>query len=138
MASSYGMSAILGYALARSAEAMLRTAGATTVHFVRVAQITGTLEQRQLGQAQPQYDDVAIGPAAISAENIPPAAMKIEVLLPARVVARHAEQEGAESGTGWLLSARGILYQGTLLRISDVKADVFAGVEYLYHVTAEV
>jgi hypothetical protein len=135
---SYGTSALRGYAVARSAEAMLRTVGATTVHVIRLAQITGTLGQRELGQAQPQYDDVAIGPAAISVESVPPAAMKIDVLLPARVVARQAEAEGAESGTAWLLSARGILHEGTLLRISKVKADSFAGVEYLYHVTAEV
>lgn len=138
MSSSYGMSAMQGYALARSAEAMLRTAGATTVHVLRTAQITGTLAQRQLGQALPQYDDVAIGPAAVSVQSVPPEAMKIEALLPARVVAKHAEQEGAENGTAWLLSARGILYQGTLLRISKVEAELFAGVEYLYRVTAEV
>lgn len=138
MASAYGMAGIRGFAMARSTEAILRAVGATTVHVIRLAQITGTLEQRQLGQTQPQYDDIAIGPAVVKAESIPPTSMKIDVILPARMVAKYAEQEGLESGTAWLTSARGILYEGTLLRISDVKAETFAGVEYLYRVTAEV
>ena len=138
MASAMGMTAVRGYAMARSAEAMLRVVGSTVVHVLRPQVLTGTLQQRELGQTQPQYADIAIGPAVVNAENVPPTSMKIDVLLPARAVNRQAQAEGVESGTAWLAGARGILYQGTLLRISDVKASVFAGVEYLYHVTAEV
>ena len=61
------------------------------MHVVRVAEVAGTLQQRQLGLAQPQYDDVAIGPAVVRAQSVPSAAMKIDVVLPARVVAKHAE-----------------------------------------------
>jgi hypothetical protein len=138
MAASYGWSAVRGYAMARNAEAMLRAVGATVVHVVRMAALTGTEQQRELGMSQPQYDDVAIGPAAVSVESIPPTSMKIDVLLPAQVVRKHAEAEGAENGVAWLLSARGIMYECTLLRIAGVKVSTFAGVDYLYHVTAEV
>ncbi len=138
MQTAFGMSAFRGFAMARSAEAMLRAVGATTVHVIREAQLTGTLQQRQLGMAQPQYDDVAIGPAVVTSESQPPTSVKINVILPARVVAKQAEQEGAENGISWLLNARGIQYEGALLRITKVSAELFAGVEYLYQVTAEV
>ncbi len=135
---AYGMAGFRGFAMARSAEAMLRAVGGTTVHVIREAQLTGTLQQRQLGMAQPQYGDVAIGPAVVEVESQPPTSMKINVTLPARAVAIYAEAEGAGDGTAWLLSARGIEYEKTLLRITDVKTELFAGVEYLYQVTAEV
>ncbi len=136
--SAYGAAGLRGYAMARNTEAVLRAVGATTVHVLRLGALTGTLQQRQLGQTEPQYDDIAIGPAFVSVESVPPQAMKLTAVLPARVVNQHAEQEGAASGAQWLATARGILYQGTLLRITDVKAELFAGVEYLYRVTAEV
>ncbi len=137
MLDAMGASAARGFAMARAAEAMLRAVGATNVHVIRVAQKTGTLQQRQLGQALPQYSDVVIGPAVVSAECVPPAAMKLKIVLPARVVRGFAQQEGEESGTQWLASARGVMHEGTLLRITDVQAEVLAGVEYMYRVTAE-
>ena len=138
MLDAWGSQAGRGFAVARAAEAMLRAVGATNVHVVRLAANTGTLQQRQLGQAQPQYDDVVIGPAVVSAECVPPAAMKVNAVLPARVVRKIAEQEGAESGAAWLSSARGIMYEGALLRITKVETEMLAGVAYLYRVTAEV
>lgn len=127
-----------GFGTARAAEAVLRAVGATTVHVIRLATLTGTEQQRELGQTQPQYDDVAIAPAAVKTESTAPATLKVNAILPGLEVRKHAEAEGAESGTAWLLSARGILYEGTLLRISQVQAEVMGGVEFLYYVTAEV
>lgn len=138
MHNAFGISAFRGFAMARGAEAMLRAVGATSVHVIREAQVTGTLQQRQLGQAQPQYDDVIVGPAVIDVQSVPPAEMKVHVLLPARAVRKLAEQESAGDGNAWLTSARGIQFEGKLLRITEVKAELFAGVEYLYRVTAEV
>jgi hypothetical protein len=124
--------------MARNAEAVLRATGATVVHVLREQLMTGTLQQRQLGQTQPQYADIAVGPAVVVAETTPPSAMKLNVILPAHEVNKHAQAEGVENGTAWLTGARGILYQGTLLRITEVKAEVMAGVEFLYYVRAEV
>lgn len=138
MIDAFGGSAFRGFGMARAAEAMLRTMGATTVHVVREAQFTGSLQQRQLGQTQPQYNDVQVGPAVLRVESNSGSVMKIGVILAGSTVKKLAQAEGAESGTAWLLNARGILFQGTLLRITDVRAELFAGVEYLYHVKAEV
>ncbi|ABF43358.1 hypothetical protein Acid345_4358 [Candidatus Koribacter versatilis Ellin345] len=138
MLDAMGASAARGFAMARAAEAMLRAVGATNVHVIRVSQKTGTLQQRQLGQALPQYNDVVVGPAVVSAECVPPAAMKLKIVMPARVVRKFAEQEGEPSGTQWLAGARGIMHEGTLLRITNVQAEFLAGVEYVYRVTAEV
>lgn len=138
MIDAFAGAAFRGFGMARAAEAMLRTMGATTVHVVREAQFTGTMQQRQLGQTQPQYSDVQVGPAVVQVETQPASAMKISVILAGRTVMKLAQAEGATSGSAWLLSARGILFQGGLLRITDVRAELFAGVEYLYHVKAEV
>jgi len=135
---SYGTSAGRGFALGRNVEAVLRSVGATVVHVLREQVLTGTMQQRQLGQTQPQYADIAVGPAVVVAETTPPAAMKLSVILPGHEVNQRAQAEGVENGTLWLTSARGILYQGTLLRITQVRAEVMAGMEYLYYVTAEV
>jgi hypothetical protein len=138
MMDAFWGSAFRGFAMARIAETILRAVGATTIHIIREAQFTGTLQQRQLGQVQPQYNDIEIGPAMVRAESVPATSMRIDVTLPGRVVRKFAQVEGAANGTSWLLGARGILYQGTLLRITDVTAELFAGVEYLYRVKAEV
>ncbi len=138
MLDAMGASAARGFAMARAAEAMLRAVGATNVHVIRVSQKTGTLQQRQLGEALPQYNDVVVGPAVVSAECVPLAAMRLEIVLAASVVRKFAQQEGAQSGTEWLAGARGIMHEGTLLRVTDVKAEYLAGVEYVYRVTAEV
>ena len=124
--------------MARSAEAMLRAMGGTMVHVIRPQLMTGTLQQRQLGQTQPQYADVAVGPAVVTVESTAPTSMRINVVLPARAVRKYADAEGAENGAAWLMSARGILYQGSLLPITKVKAEVMSGVEFAYRVTAEV
>lgn len=137
MTNSFGTSAVRGFGMARNAEAVLRAVGATVVHVIRLGALTGTQQQRELGQTQPQYADIAIGPAVVAAESTPPASMTINVILPARVVAKHAAEEGLENGTAWLTSARGILYQGALLRITKVRAETLAGVDLLYYVTAE-
>jgi hypothetical protein len=138
MIDAFGGSAFRGFGIARLAETMLRTMGATTVHLIRESQFTGTLQQRQLGQTEPQYNDVQVGPALVQTESQPPAAMKINVTLSGRTVMKLAQAEGIADGMAWLMSSRGILHQDTLLRITDVKAEMFAGVEYLYRVKAEV
>ena len=138
MIDAFGGAAFRGFGVARVAETMLRAMGATTVHVIREAQFTGTLQQRQLGQTQPQYNDVEVGPAVVQTESAPPSAMKINVILPGRTVMKFAQAEGASNGTAWLVGSRGIMYQGTLLRITDVTAELFAGVEYLYRMKAEV
>jgi hypothetical protein len=135
---AFGRSAFRGFATARSAEALLRAMGGTMVHVIRPSLMTGTLQQRQLGQAEPQYADVAVGPALVTAERTPPTSMKIDVILPARAVRKYADAEGAENGAAWLASARGILYQGTLLPVTNVETAMMDGVEYVYRVTAEV
>lgn len=124
--------------MARSAEAMLRAMGGTMVHVVRPSLMTGTLQQRQLGQTEPQYADVAVGPAVVMARLTPPTSMKIEVIFPVRAIRKYAEAEGAENGAAWLASARGILYQGALLAVTNVETETMGGVEFVYRVTAEV
>ncbi len=137
MAIASGVCGPRGALVARMAELMLRAMGATEARIVRLAAVTGTEQERQLGIAPPQYREAVISPATFQPVDSPTRAMRVSVLLPASVVLKKAEEDGEENGAAWLLQSRGIEYEGVTLRITGVKTELFAGVPYLYRLKAE-
>ena len=125
-----------GCAVRRAADGMLRALGATQMT-LRLANPSSGDTRSQLGLEPPPAEDVQIVPALI--ESLAPQAngkRRYEIIVSAKALHPVAESHGVVDIPTWLLQAQGILHDNRLLRVDSVRVDRFAGLEYLYHITA--
>ncbi|MFB3915138.1 MAG: hypothetical protein ACE14M_00290 [Terriglobales bacterium] len=147
-----------GLALARVAEAMLRTLGGGEVYLRFTSPAEASDDARQLGTAAPIVTDVAMAPIVV--RSLPPdkpqpgappfsrsarvgvlagnqAGLRLELMFPASAVFAQMEARQVGSAQELFASALGVVVQGKMLRIENVAPEYFAGTAYLFAVTAE-
>jgi hypothetical protein len=125
-----------GCAIARFADALLRSMGETQVT-LRLSDPSSGDTSSQLGLEPPAAEDMQISPAAI--RSIDPAEdgkRRVEVLLSASALRVIAAAYGIEDVTAWLLGMQGVLQHGHILRIAGVRVQEVHGKECLYQLTA--
>jgi len=92
----------------------------------------------QLGLVDPGVDEVAIGP--VIARGLPTDSngprRRVEFLLPASAVAPELPARGFASGEGLLGAALGVVYQNQIFHIEGFTSEEFAGIPYLYRISA--
>jgi hypothetical protein len=130
--------AIVGTAVMRAADAMLRALGGDQVGLVLPLPTETSNASFQLGLADPGAQQVTISPVVIRNLATPGQGprVRLEFLLSAAAVANVVEAQGADSADALFDAALGIQYQADLFHIESMTTDYFAGVAYLHHVVA--
>ncbi|HEY7153329.1 MAG TPA: hypothetical protein VH575_05150 [Gemmataceae bacterium] len=125
-----------GRAVARFADAMLRSLGGTQVT-LRIADPASGSSNSQLGLEAPEAEDLQISPAMI--KPLAPAEggrRRIEVVVSAHSLRTLAKSYGVQDIVAWLLEAQGVLQRDQILRIADVTVERYLDTDCLYHLTA--
>lgn len=117
-------------AFIRAADAMLRALGGTSV-ILRIA-VTGG-PATGLGTAPPLTEDIALAPAAVRAL---PDAGRVEVLLSASALRHAAQKRGLASADELLAVTLRLLHAGSEMVLDEISSETFAGVPYLYRISA--
>jgi hypothetical protein len=129
---------IIGTAVMRAADAMLRALGGGQIGLVLPLPTETSAASFQLGLSDPGAQQVMLSPVVVrnlAASGAGPR-VRLEFLLSASAVANAVEAQGAASAETLFDAALGIQYQADLFHIESVSTDYFAGVAYLYHVVA--
>lgn len=129
---------IIGTAVMRAADAMLRAVGGDQIGLVLPLPTETSNASFQLGLADPGAQQLTLSPVVV--RNLASPALgprvRLEFLLSASAVANAVEAQGAASADALFDAALGIQYQADLFHVESVSTDYFAGVAYLYHVVA--
>jgi len=130
--------AIVGTAVMRAADAMLRALGGNQIGLVLPLPTATSAANFQLGLSDPGAQQVTLFPVVVrnrAAKGVGPR-VRLEFLLSAAAVANAVEAQGAASAEALFDAALGIQYQADLFHVESVSADYFAGVAYLFHLVA--
>jgi hypothetical protein len=125
-------------AVMRAADAMLRALGADAVNLVLPAVAMPDDPSAQLGMVDPGVQEVRFYPVvarSLATSNSGPR-RRMEFLLSGRTVADTVVEQNAASAQALFDSALGLLHDGTMFHIEGIVTDYFAGMAYLYRVTA--
>lgn len=123
-------------ALARAAEAMLRTLGGESVSLVFPVPIAAMGTESELGLNSATTEEVVLAPVVV--RSLPPkeGRARRELLFAAIAVEAQVDVRAAGSAEALFQSAVGVLHQGSLLQIESVTSEFFGGSAYLYRVVA--
>ena len=123
-----------GLAATRSAEALIRTMGATSVQFCFPLAASATGDGAQLGLSQPQMEEITVAPVLLRALQIPEAfKSECELVIAASTLGEIVEQRAAGDVAGLLVQLATIRWNAKAFRVTKVDSELFAGSEYLYH-----
>jgi hypothetical protein len=121
--------------LGRAAEAMLRALGGGEVRLRLPLNLAAAEPQRAaLGLDGPAVEEVALAPVVVRAVTAAGEA-RFELLLPATRLQALAAERGLKA-EALLQRALGFVQGDRLLRVAHFTAETFAGLPYLYRVTA--
>ena len=125
-------------ALVRAAEAMLRSLGGEEVSLLFPMVSLPDDPAAQLGLADPGVEEILISPVVVRNLRAEARGTRVlfEFLIPAPVVWSKVEQRHVATPQALFESTLGISFDGRLLRIERLDTEHFAGVAYLYRVTA--
>ena len=127
-------------ALVRAVNAMMRALGGAPVK-LRIAAASDAGTQRELGIAAAAYEETELAPVLVRTvtadKNVrPTATTQIEVLVASSAVEALIPAFGATDGESFLEMVRQIVYGDLVFAVTQVSAERFAGVAYMYRVTA--
>ena len=125
-----------GCAVARFADAVLRTLGGTRVTLRLSDPSTGDTAS-QLGLEAPRAEDIEIYPATV--KPLTPTdggRRRVEAVVSATSLRSIAKDYGVEDVPAWLLEMRGLVEGESVMRIATVTVEKLYGKECLYHLTA--
>lgn len=127
-----------GTALVRAADAMLRSLGGQELSLMFPMVTFPDDPAAQLGLADPGVEELELAPVVV--RNLRAEShgtrVRFEFLIPASVVLSKMEDRHVATPEALFESALGIAHDGRLLRIEKVDSEWFAGIAYLYRVTA--
>ena len=132
------MTGISGSGAVRAAEAMLRTLGGTEVVLLFAAARLPGDPSSELGLVDPGVEQAAISPVIVremTTENTGPR-RRIELLAGRSTMAEQVSQRNVSSADVLFETALGVVYQGEMFHIEGFVVERFAGVAYLYRVSA--
>src|SRR5258707_13990333 len=129
---------IVGTAVMRAADAMLRALGGDQIGLVLPLPTETSNASFQLGLADPGAQQVTLSPVVVRSHAAPNQGplRRLEFLLSASAVGDVVEAQGAVSADALFDAALAIQYQADLFHIESMSTDYFAGVAYLHHVVA--
>jgi hypothetical protein len=129
---------IVGTAVMRAADAMLRALGGDSIGLVLPLPTETSNASFQLGLSDPGAQQVMLSPVVVRNLTTPAQGprQRLEFLLSALAVADAVEAQGAASAEALFDAALGIQYLADLFHVENMSTDYFAGVAYLYHVVA--
>jgi hypothetical protein len=124
-------------AAVRSAEALIRTMGATSVQFCFPLPASASGDGAQLGLSQPQIEEITVAPVLVRAMQIPEEFKShCELVIAASTLDRIVEQRAAGDLAGLLVQLATIRWNGQSFRVTKADRELLAGSEYLYHLQA--
>jgi hypothetical protein len=132
------MTGISGVAAVRAAEAMLQTLGGTEVIMLFAAAGLPADRAAELGLVDPGLEQAPISPVIVrevTTENNGPR-RRIELLAGRSTMAEQVSQRNVGSAEVLFETALGVVYEGELFHIEGFVVERFAGVTYLYRVSA--
>jgi hypothetical protein len=132
------MTGISGMAAVRAAEAMLQTLGGTEVVLLFASAGLPGDPAGELGLVDPGVEQVAIAPVIVkelTTENSGPR-RRIELMAGRSSLAEQVSQRNVSCGEVLFETALGVVYQGQVFHIEGFVVERFAGVAYLYRVSA--
>ena len=122
-------------ALARAVNAMMRALGGAAVTLRLPAAATGGT-QREIGATGSTYQEVQLAPVLVRGLARKDGRAQVELLVASNALDQLMPALGATDGFVFLRGVEQIVYGGCVFAVTNVSADRFAGVAYLYHVTA--
>jgi len=120
---------------ARAADALLRALGANVVMLRVPGNAMAALDAEQLGLSDPQFDEIAIGPAVfrrVRATLTDGKGERAELLVSATTILRIVGSLGFASASVLFAQAAGVVVNGTLLQIVGAGSSEIFGQPYLY------
>jgi hypothetical protein len=120
-------------AVIRATNALIRALGGASVK-VRVAQGVAEGMQRELGLAATGYQELELSPVLL--RNIGGEHEEVEMLVSASVLNQAMPACGVADGMEFLKTVQTIVSGGQVYVMTEVSAERFAGVDYLYRVKA--
>lgn len=127
-----------GAAVARAADAMLRSLGGVQVVLVLPLNAMPGDVAGGLGMVDPGVEELGLSPVVIrtlAAESTGPR-RRLEFLIPASALATPLKTRNVGSGQALLDGALGLMHEGELFHIQGVATEYYGGNAYLYRVTA--
>ena len=122
-------------AAARVADALLRSLGGSAVMLRVPGNAMASQDAEQLGLSEPQFEEIAIGPAVyrrVMAKVADGKGERAELLVSATTILRIVGSLGYASTSVLFAQAAGVVVNGTLLQIMGVSSSEIFGQPYLY------
>lgn len=120
---------------ARAADALLRALGGNVVMLRVPGNAMAALDTEQLGLSEPQFEEIAIGPAVfrrVMATKADGKGERAELLVSATTILRIVGSLGFDSASVLFAQAAGVVVNGTLLQIAGASSSEIFGQPYLY------
>jgi hypothetical protein len=117
------------------ADALLRSLGGSAVMLRVPGNAMASLDAEQLGFAEPQFEEIGIGPAVfrrVLATKADGKGERAELLVSATTILRIVGSLGFASASVLFAQAAGVVVNGTLLQIMSASSSEIFGQPYLY------
>jgi len=120
---------------ARATDALLRALGGNVVMLRVPGNAMAALDAEQLGLSEPQFEEIAIGPAVfrrVLATLADGKGERTELLVSATTILKAVGSLGFDSTSVLFAQAAGVVVNGTLLQIVSASSSEIFGQPYLY------
>jgi hypothetical protein len=120
--------------LARAVNAMVRAMGGGSVQLRIPAAVPGV--ERELGITAQLSEEVEVGPVVIRELGPKEGRAQLQVLISTGVLQPLLEARGGVSGLALLKLVNSLVYGGRVFVVTEVSAETFGGLEYMWRMTA--
>ena len=135
MMSEFPKSQVRQTVLVRAMNTMVRALGGGPVTLRVPSGAVAGLE-RELGITAPALEDLEVGPVVVRKLVEKAGRARVEVIVSTSSLAPLLAARGEDSAYLLLKSAESLMYEGRVFRVTEVGAESFGGVEYMYRMTA--
>jgi len=120
--------------LVRAMNTMVRALGGGPMTLrVPSAAVVGLV--RELGMTAPALEELEVGPVVVRKLADKAGRSRVEVIVSASSLAPLLAARGEDSAYLLLKSAESLMYEQRVFRVTEVSAESFGGLEYMYRVT---
>ena len=120
--------------LVRAMNTMVRALGGGPMTLrVPSAAVVGL--ERELGMTAPALEELEVGPVVVRKLADKAGRSRVEVIVSASSLAPLLAARGEDSAYLLLKSAESLMYEQRVFRVTEVSAESFGGLEYMYRVT---
>lgn len=120
--------------LVRAMNTMVRALGGGPMTLrVPSAAVVGL--ERELGMTSPALEELEVGPVVVRKLADKAGRSRVEVIVSASSLAPLLAARGEDSAYLLLKSAESLMYEQRVFRVTEVSAESFGGLEYMYRVT---